>query len=90
MKFDAAYGLIIVALVLVVAYLFVFSGANTADGQSIGNSVREIYELQYESPAEVLDVEESSGMYKVRVKFKDYAATRPLTRFRDARREVHS
>jgi hypothetical protein len=75
MKIDKVYAGIIIVLAVVVVYMFYQPGqAVTADldKQAAGDVVKQIYELQYETQAEILSVNETSGLYKVTVKFTDY------------------
>ena len=77
MKTDSVYIGIIIVLVAVVAYVLFQSGqidVEQANKDTVAASVRSLYELQYESPSEVLSVTETNGMYKVTVRFTDYAS----------------
>ena len=80
MKFDKVYVGIIVVLVLVIVYVFVRptpqANQNMISEQDAANTIRGIYELQYESPANITNVENLSGIYKVTVLFTDFNGNR--------------
>ena len=64
----------IVVLVLVIGYLLVQSNQNSSEAasqQSVSDVVKSIYELRFESPAEILRVDQANGLYKVVVRFTD-------------------
>ena len=72
---DRVYVGIIVVLVLIIGYLFVQSNQNLQDvsgQQNAANTVKDIYDLQYETNAEILSTVEMNGVYKVVVKFTDF------------------
>lgn len=76
---DKVYLGIIVVLVLIIAYLFVQSNQNLQDvsgQQTAANSVKDIYDLQYETNSEVLSTVEMNGVYKVVVRFTDFSGQR--------------
>ncbi len=73
---DKVYLGIIVVLVLIVAYVGTQSGQyglDVAEKASASAIVEELYELQYESDAEILSVSDQNGLYKVIVRFTDFA-----------------
>lgn len=76
---EKVYLGIIAVLVLIVAYLFVQSNQNLQDvsgQQSAANTVKDIYDLQYETNAEILSAVEMNGVYKVVVRFNDFSGQR--------------
>lgn len=76
MKFDAVYIGVIVVLVAVVTYVLVqpsVTGFVANPGEkAIADSIKSLYELQYESLAEVTNMTEQNGIYHFTVKFVDY------------------
>jgi hypothetical protein len=75
MKSGKPHAVIIAVLVIIAAYAVIvtFMFFQPAGATSAAAAVKEIYELQYESPAEILSVNETSGMFDVKVKFRDYS-----------------
>src|SRR3989338_4704629 len=72
---DKVYLGVIAVLVIIVAYMVVQTNQSSAEQfnqASAGNTVKALYELQYESPAEVLGISEINGVYKVSVRFADF------------------
>ncbi len=72
---DKVYAGIIVVLVLVIAYLVVQSNQVNVEQfnkQHVADAVRTLYELQYESPAEILKTDDVYGIYRMTVRFTDY------------------
>ena len=71
---DKIYLGVILVLILIIGYLFVLSPLNNTgiDHESAAGKVKSIYELQYESPAQVTTVEDTNGIYKVTVRFRDF------------------
>lgn len=72
---DKIYLGIIAVLVLIIAYLFVQSNQNIADltgQQNAANTVKDIYDLQYETNSEILSTVETNGIYKVVIRFTDF------------------
>jgi hypothetical protein len=65
---------VIVVLVLVVLYVMTTASPATAgyDRNSVAESVKSVYELQYETPAEALNVTDLNGLYRISVRFTDY------------------
>ena len=64
----------IVVLVLAVGYLVMQSNQGSseiANQQNVSDSIKAIYQLRFESPAEVLKVEQTNGLYRVVVRFTD-------------------
>lgn len=64
----------IVVLVLIIGYILVQSNqtnSEMATQQSVSDVVKSIYELRFESTAEILKVEQTNGLYKVVVRFTD-------------------
>lgn len=73
---DKVYLGIIAVLVLIIAYLFVQSNQNLQDisgQQNAANVVKDIYDLQYETNSEILSTAEMNGVYKIVVRFNDFA-----------------
>lgn len=73
---DKVYLGIIVVLVLIIGYLFTQSNQNFQDvagQQNAANVVKDIYDLQYETNSEILSTVEMNGVYKVVVRFNDFA-----------------
>ncbi len=76
---DKIYLGIILVLVVIVAYLFVQSNQNLQDmsgQQNAANTVKDIYDLQYETDSEILSSVETSGVYKVVIRFTDFSGQR--------------
>src|SRR3989338_7077258 len=76
---DKVYLGIIGVLVLIVIYMFVQSNQSLQDisgQQTAANSVKDIYDLQYETNSEVLSAVEMNGVYKVVVRFNDFSGQR--------------
>ena len=76
---EKVYVAIIAVLVVVIAYLFVQSNQNLSDlsgQQAAANTVKDIYDLQYETNSEVLSAVEMNGIYKAVVRFNDFSGQR--------------
>lgn len=87
MKFDKVYAGIIAVLVVIIIYLLASQGTTGTQGtagttaatqENISSTIKQIYDLQFETNTEVLKVEETNGIYKVVVRFNDLSG-RPTT-----------
>ena len=70
MKFDKVYVGIIVVLILVIGYL-VMQAPGMGSQQTASSTVKQIYDLQFETNSEVLAVNDTNGIYKMVVRFND-------------------
>lgn len=71
---NTHYVAVIVVLVLAIGYLLVQSNqmsGEAASQQTVSDVVKNIYELRFESSAEILKVDQVNGLYKVVVRFTD-------------------
>ena len=76
MKIDKVYVGVIAVLVLIIAYLVVQSNqavTDQANKQHAADAVKTLYELQYEKSAEILKIDDLYGIYRMTVRFTDYA-----------------
>ncbi|HLD39343.1 MAG TPA: hypothetical protein VJB05_03460 [archaeon] len=71
---DKLYLGIIVVLVLIIAYVTLQPDQTQeqANRDHAADVVRTLYEMQYESPAEVLKTDELYGIYRMTVRFTDF------------------
>ncbi|HLD39274.1 MAG TPA: hypothetical protein VJB05_03105 [archaeon] len=70
MKFDKVYVGIIVVLILVIGYL-VMQAPIMGNQQTASSTIKQIYDLQFETNSEVLAVNDTNGIYKMVVRFND-------------------
>lgn len=76
---EKVYAGIIAVLVVVIAYLFLQSNQNLQDvsvERAAANTVKDIYDLQYETNSEILSISEVNGVYRVVVRFNDFSGQR--------------
>lgn len=75
------YGLIavlVLALIFVVYNSYIAAGQKTAKQEAAVDKVKKIYETLTESPVEVLNVKEESGMYRVILATRDASGNRQV------------
>lgn len=71
MKFDKIYVGIIVVLILVIGYLLMQPTPAIGNQQAASGVIKQIYDTQFETTSEVLNVNDTNGVYKMAVRFND-------------------